>query len=73
METMLNKDFLNLSVAERIRLVEDIWDSIREVPESVELSEEEKEELDKRFVAYHQNPDAGSPWDIVKKRILHGE
>ena len=73
METMVNKDFLNLSVAERIRLVEDIWDSIREVPESVELTEEEKEELDKRLAAYHQNPDAGSPWEMVKERILHGK
>lgn len=73
METMVNKDFLNLSVAERIRLVEDIWDSIREVPESVELTEEEKEELDKRLAAYHQNPDAGSPWKMVKERILHGK
>ena len=73
METMVNKDFLNLSVAERIRLVEDIWDSIREVPESVELTEEEKEELDKRLAAHHQNPDAGSPWEMVKERILHGK
>ncbi len=43
MESMLNKELLNLSVSERIRLVEDIWDSIREVQEAVELTEEEKE------------------------------
>ena len=73
METMANKELLNLSVSERIRLVEDIWDSIREVPEAVALTEEEKEELDKRLAAYHQNPDAGSPWEMVKERILHGE
>lgn len=73
METMLNRELLSLSVSERIRLVEDIWDSIREVPEAVELSEEEKEELDNRLAAYHQNPDAGSPWEMVKERILHGK
>ena len=73
METMLNKELLSLSVSERIRLVEDIWDSIREIPEAVELTEKEKEELDKRLAAYHQNPSAGSPWEVVKARILHGE
>ena len=70
---MLSKDFISLSVSERIRLVEDIWDSIREVPEAVELTEEEKEELDKRLEAYHQNPGDGSPWMMVKERILRGK
>ncbi len=73
METILNKELLHLSVAERIRLVEDLWDSIREVPESVELTEHEKRELDKRLAAYHQNPEIGSPWETVKERILHSE
>ena len=62
-------DILELSVAERIQLVEDIWDSIAAVPESVPLSEEQKIELDRRLEAYHQNPDAGSPWGEVKQRI----
>ena len=35
-------DVMELSVAERIELVEDLWDSIAEVPESVELTEEQK-------------------------------
>jgi putative addiction module component (TIGR02574 family) len=72
METMSKNDILKLSVSERIRLVEDIWDSIREVPEAVELTEEEKEELDRRLEAYHNNPHAGSPWKTVKERIQHG-
>ena len=73
METILNQEMLSLSVSERIRLVEDIWDSIREVPEAIDLTEEEKEELDKRLEAYHQNPEAGSPWTMVKERIMHGQ
>ena len=62
-------DILELSVAERIQMVEDIWDSIATVPESVPLSEDQKRELDRRLEAYHQNPDAGSPWSEVKERI----
>ena len=65
----MSSDILNLSVAERILLVEDIWDSVAEVPEAVELSEPDKAELNERLALYHQNPEAGSPWGLVKERI----
>ncbi|MCO5062094.1 MAG: addiction module protein [Kiritimatiellae bacterium] len=58
-----------MSVPERIQLVEDIWDSIVEVPEQVELTPAQKAELDRRLEAYHRNPGEGTPWDIVKERI----
>ena len=67
---MLGKaDILNLSVSERIQLVQDIWDSIAEVPDSVSLTDEQKAELDRRLDAYHRNPDAGSPWSVVHERF----
>lgn len=62
-------DFLALSVAERILLVEDIWDSIASVPEAVKLTEAQRQELDARLDAYAQDPAAGSPWEAVKARI----
>jgi len=64
-------DIIELSVAERIQMVEDIWDSIAAVPEAVLLSEGQKLELDHRLKAYHLNPDAGSPWTEVRERILN--
>lgn len=63
-------DILELSVSERILAVEDIWDSIAEVPDSISLSKAQRKELDKRLEAYRKNPDAGSPWEEVKARIL---
>lgn len=69
MSTITKENILSLSVPERIQLVEDIWDSIAEVPESVELSDEQKAELDRRLEAYHRNPDEGSPWAVVRERI----
>jgi putative addiction module component (TIGR02574 family) len=62
-------DAVGLSVAERIGLVEDLWDTIAEVPQSVELTEEHKRVIDERLDAYHKNPGAGSPWEEVKQRI----
>ena len=67
---MLGKaDILRLTVSERIQLVQDIWDSIAEVPDSVPLTDEQKAELDRRLDAYHMNPNAGSPWAVVRERF----
>ena len=62
-------DILNLSVSERIQLVQDIWDSIAEVPDSVPLTDEQKAELDRRLDAYHRDPNSGSPWSVVRERF----
>lgn len=62
-------DILSLSVPERIQLVEDIWDSIAEVPGQVPLSDEQKAELDRRLEAHRRDPDQGSPWEVVRERI----
>jgi putative addiction module component (TIGR02574 family) len=67
---MLGKaDILRLSVSERIQLVQDIWESIGEVPDSVSLTDEQKAELDRRLDAYHMDPNAGSPWSIMRERF----
>ena len=62
-------DVLELSVAERIELAEDIWDSVACIPDGVTLSQRQKEELDRRLAAYRDNPESGSPWEEVKARI----
>jgi len=69
MTTLTKSDVLNLSVTERIQLVEDIWDTIAEVPEQVTLTDAQKVELDHRLEAYHRNPGEGSPWTAVMDRI----
>jgi putative addiction module component (TIGR02574 family) len=70
--TMLVKaNVLSLSIPERLQLVEDIWDTIAEVPEKVSLTDEQKVELDRRLDAYHLNPNEGSPWGVVRERILN--
>lgn len=54
-------EILQLSVDERIKLATEIWDSIAAVPEAVTLSDSQREELDRRLVAYEKNPDEGTP------------
>jgi len=63
-------DALDLSIPKRIQLVEDIWDTIAAQADRVELTEKEKKIIDERLRAYHQNPNLGSPWQDVFKRIV---
>jgi len=60
-----------LSVPQKLQLVEDLWDSIAAVPESVPVPEWQKEELDRREAQFRQNPDSAIPWEEVKKRVIH--
>jgi putative addiction module component (TIGR02574 family) len=62
-------DILQMSVAERIQLVEDIWDSIAASPESIPITDVQKEELDRRLQAYTQNPGEGVSWDELKEKV----
>lgn len=70
MKKITAADALKLSIPERIQLVEDIWDTIAENVEAVELTEKEKKIIDERLEAFHGNPDLGSPWEDVYKRIV---
>jgi putative addiction module component (TIGR02574 family) len=62
-------DILQMSVAERIQLVEDIWDSIVASPESIPVTDAQKEELDRRLQAHAGNPDGGVSWDELKEKV----
>src|SRR5437763_7169020 len=59
-------EVLQLPVSERIRIVEAIWDSIADTPEALELSDEQKVELDRRLAEFEKNPNEGSPWSEVR-------
>ena len=58
-----------LSVAERVLLVEEIWDSIAGREEDLPLTEAQKLDLQRRIAAYEANPKAGSSWEEVKARL----
>ena len=63
------KDILNLTVAERIELIGDLWDSMAEAPESIGLTDAQKAELDRRLDACRKDPTGGAPWPVVRERI----
>jgi putative addiction module component (TIGR02574 family) len=60
---------LKLSIPERIQLVEDIWDSIAAVPEPLELTKDQEEELDRRLKELDANPGSAIPWEEVIAKL----
>ena len=69
MSAIAMKDVLALSVAERIQLVEDIWDTIAASGEAVPVSDALREELDRRVEDHRLHPDSGTDWEHLKRRL----
>jgi putative addiction module component (TIGR02574 family) len=59
-----------LTVAERIALVPDIWDSIATEVEQSPLTEAQRQEVDRRLAAHRANPQAAIPWEQVEAEAL---
>ena len=64
------QDLKRLPLSERIQLVEDLWDSIAEDSPAIGLTPEHVAELDRRLDALEAQPNGGTPWEIVRERIL---
>jgi putative addiction module component (TIGR02574 family) len=70
METRMNAaSIFDLSPAEKLQLVEDLWDDLAAAPESVPVHDWQKQELARRKANLLKNPDSGRRWDEVKLRI----
>ena len=62
-------DIRKLSIEERIQLVGEIWDSIADEEGLFELTEAQREEIERRMNSYRDGHDHGIPWEVVKNRI----
>ena len=60
---------LSLTPAERIRLVQDIWDSIAAEPENVEVPEEHLRLIDERLREHGRDPSNVLTWPQVKRKL----
>jgi putative addiction module component (TIGR02574 family) len=62
-------EIARLSTAEKILLVEDLWNSIASVEPSVPIPESHKDELDKRCAKYKLEPGNLLTLEELKERI----
>jgi len=64
------EEILELPVPDRLRAVEEIWESIVAAPESLPVTQSQREELDRRLELHQEDPDAATPWETVRSRLL---
>jgi putative addiction module component (TIGR02574 family) len=68
----MSKPALNindLSPEERLRLIEELWDSLDETPEAIPLTNAQREELDWRLDDLERSGPEGIPWDQILQQI----
>lgn len=63
-------DFKHLPIAERIELVEDIWDSIVEQSTTaLPMSREDLDEMHRRLEAHRSDPAQSRDWEDVRQQL----
>ena len=60
-------DVKQRSVAERLKLIEELWDSLDVGAE--ELADWQRDEIDRRLAALESGQSAGVPRDVARRRI----
>lgn len=66
-----NVDFvLKLPLAQRVQIVEEIWNSIADAAAQLPLQDWQAEELDRRVAEHQANPGEGVPWAEVRRKVM---
>lgn len=65
----MNTKLRKLPIEERIRLVEDLWDSIASDQRALPLTSVQRSELDRRLDRYEADGDSGRPMAEVVAEI----
>jgi len=69
MSTVL-KDVLSLSPADRLQLLEEIWDSLAATPEAIPVTDAQRKELARRRRAHARKPRAAKSWEEVRAKLV---
>lgn len=66
---MNTPSIFDLSLPEKLQLVEDLWDDIGATPDAVPVHDWQKEELAKRKANLMQHPESGLSWEEVEQNV----
>lgn len=67
------QDILRLTVAERLELVEAIWDSIAADSSGVPLTDAQRSDLEQRISDHYRDPSATQTWSEVREELEREE
>lgn len=64
-------DIDKLSPDERLRLIDDLWDSLRATPEAVPITQAQRDELDRRLDEAERGTGDRSSWEEIARQLGH--
>ena len=67
-KTLTREEIFELSVPERLQLIETLWDSIS--PNDLPLPESHKSALDQSLLEYESDRESGRSWDKVRDDLF---
>ena len=65
----MEPSFNQMTTAERILYVQELWDRIAAEADAVSLSEAQRVELRRRFADHEAHPEASIPWDTAREQV----
>jgi putative addiction module component (TIGR02574 family) len=65
----VRKELQSLGVADRLQLLEEIWDSLIDTPEAIPVTDAQRKELARHRRAHARNPSAAKSWAQVRARL----
>jgi putative addiction module component (TIGR02574 family) len=63
------ESIFELSLSEKLQLVEDLWDDIASTPDAVPVHDWQKEELARRKQNLLGNPGSALSWEEIQRRV----
>ena len=69
MANALREELFKLPAAERLALLEELWDTLSEDDAALALTDEQRADLERRLTEADADPMGGAPWEEVRERI----
>ena len=69
MNSLLSEQIMPLTVAERLQLIEEIWNSISNNESEIALTSAQQEEIERRLESYTDIKNQGKSWQEIKQKM----
>ena len=70
MNNLLSEQIMPLTVAERLQLIEEIWNSISHDESEIALTSAQQEEIERRLASYTDIKNQSKSWQEIKQKFV---
>ena len=70
MNNLLSEQIMPLTVAERLQLIEEIWNSISNDESEIALTSAQQEEIERRLASYTDSKNQSKSWQEIKQKFV---